>query len=139
MGETMDKYAIVVVPLSAEDGGGFASYVPDLPGCMSDGETQEEAISNARDAIACWMEANADLGREAPEPGSSVERNRAREKAFIEAMRAALDYADQQGATIKKLERDVEILLRLMQDDRGGTSARFALEADRKRLPNACH
>ncbi|MGH1356548.1 MAG: type II toxin-antitoxin system HicB family antitoxin [Thalassovita sp.] len=32
-------YPIVLVPLCEEDGGGFAAYVPDLPGCMSDGET----------------------------------------------------------------------------------------------------
>ena len=31
-------YAIIVEPLSAEDGGGFVATVPDLPGCMSDGD-----------------------------------------------------------------------------------------------------
>ena len=36
-------YAVMIAPLSAEDGGGFLATVPDLPGCMSDGETPEEA------------------------------------------------------------------------------------------------
>lgn len=31
-------YRIVVQPLPAEDGGGYLAYVPDLPGCMADGE-----------------------------------------------------------------------------------------------------
>ena len=38
------RYPVIVSPLSEEDGGGFLATVPDLPGCMSDGETPEEAI-----------------------------------------------------------------------------------------------
>jgi antitoxin HicB len=45
------KYPVVVEPLPEEEGGGFAAIVPDLPGCMSDGETPEEALGNVRDAI----------------------------------------------------------------------------------------
>jgi hypothetical protein len=43
MGER-PHYNVVVEPLSKEDGGGFVATVPDLPGCMSDGETEAEAI-----------------------------------------------------------------------------------------------
>ena len=39
-------YPVVVEPLPEEEGGGFAAIVPDLPGCMSDGETPEEALGN---------------------------------------------------------------------------------------------
>jgi antitoxin HicB len=45
------KYPVVVEPLPEEEGGGFAAIVPDLLGCMSDGETPEEALGNVRDAI----------------------------------------------------------------------------------------
>jgi antitoxin HicB len=45
------RYPVIVSPLSDEDGGGFLATVPDLPGCMSDGETPAEAIENVRDAI----------------------------------------------------------------------------------------
>ena len=45
-------YPVHIEPLSQEDGGGFVALVPDLPGCMSDGETPEEALANVRDAIA---------------------------------------------------------------------------------------
>ncbi|MGX1323870.1 antitoxin HicB [Bradyrhizobium sp. USDA 377] len=61
-------YAVTIRPLSAADGGGFVALVPDLPGCMSDGETPQEALANAQDAIACWIEAAHEMGRPVPEP-----------------------------------------------------------------------
>jgi len=62
------QYPIVVEPLPAEEGGGFLATVPDLPGCMSDGETPEQAVSNIQDAIAAWIEAARDLGHAVPKP-----------------------------------------------------------------------
>lgn len=62
------EYPIVVEPLAAEDGGGFAALVPDLPGCMSDGESPEEAISNVRDAIRTWLDTARETGRTIPAP-----------------------------------------------------------------------
>ena len=65
--KTLD-YAIIVEPLPAEEGGGFIATVPDLPGCMSDGETPQEALQNAEDAIQSWIEAAAELGHQVPKP-----------------------------------------------------------------------
>jgi antitoxin HicB len=62
------EYSVLVEPLSPEDGGGFLATVPDLPGCMSDGETPEEAITHVQEAIAAWLEAARDLGHEIPKP-----------------------------------------------------------------------
>ncbi|WP_375791054.1 type II toxin-antitoxin system HicB family antitoxin [Bradyrhizobium sp. vgs-9] len=61
-------YAVTIQPLPAADGGGFVAFVRDLPGCMSDGETPQEALTNAQDAIACWIEAAHKVGRSVPEP-----------------------------------------------------------------------
>ena len=61
-------YPVLIEPLAPEDGGGFLARVPDLPGCMSDGETPEEALANVRDAIAVWIEAAQDLGHVVPPP-----------------------------------------------------------------------
>jgi antitoxin HicB len=61
-------YPVVISPLGDADGGGFVATVPDLPGCMSDGETPEEAIANVRDAIEMWIEAARDAGRAIPQP-----------------------------------------------------------------------
>ncbi len=68
------EYPVVVEPLSQEDGGGFAAIVPDLPGCMSDGETPEEALANVRDAIVAWIEAARDHRRPVPQPSRHYER-----------------------------------------------------------------
>ena len=61
-------YPVVIEPLPAEDGGGFIATVPDLPGCMSDGDTPEEALANVRDAVAAWIEEARALGRPVPKP-----------------------------------------------------------------------
>ena len=63
-----EHYAIEVRPLTKEEGGGFLVTFPDLPGCMADGETPEEAITSSKDAFECWMEAQKDWGREYPKP-----------------------------------------------------------------------
>lgn len=62
------RYPVVIEPLSADDGGGFLATVSDLPRCMSDGETPEEALVNVQDAILSWIEAAQDLGRDIPPP-----------------------------------------------------------------------
>ncbi len=43
---------VVIEPLEPDDGSGFLAAVPDLPGCMSEGETPEEALANIQDAVA---------------------------------------------------------------------------------------
>jgi antitoxin HicB len=64
----MREYPVVIEPLPPEEGGGFLATAPDLPGCMSDGETREEAARNITDAIHAWVEEARSLGRPVPEP-----------------------------------------------------------------------
>ena len=61
-------YAVVIQPLSEDEGGGFIAMVPELPGCMSDGVTREEAARNVEDAIRCWLEEARAVGRAIPAP-----------------------------------------------------------------------
>jgi antitoxin HicB len=61
-------YKVVIEPLSSDDGGGFLATVPELPGCMSDGETRAEALSNVEDAIATWLHCAKKMGRVVPPP-----------------------------------------------------------------------
>lgn len=65
-----ERYMHEISPLSPEDGGGFLITFPDLPGCMSDGATVEEAIANGRDAFSAWVAAAHDMGKPVPEPAS---------------------------------------------------------------------
>jgi antitoxin HicB len=63
-----EDYEIHIRPLSEEAGGGCLATVPELPGCMSDGETPQEALENVSDAIGCWIEAAREMGRAVPTP-----------------------------------------------------------------------
>jgi predicted RNase H-like HicB family nuclease len=65
-------YRVEVEPLAEADGGGFLAWVPDLPGCSSDGRTPEEATANVRLAIAEWVEEAQRLGKAIPEPSRAV-------------------------------------------------------------------
>lgn len=47
---------IYEVVLEPADEGGFAVFVPGMRGCVSQGETEEEALENIRDAIQCWLD-----------------------------------------------------------------------------------
>ena len=42
--------------LEPSDDGGYTVYVPALPGCLSEGDTKEEALKNIREAIALYLE-----------------------------------------------------------------------------------
>lgn len=61
-------YEVTIRPLSADEGGGFLATVPELPGCKSDGESPQQALDNAYDAIVCWVEAAEEMGRSVPSP-----------------------------------------------------------------------
>ena len=64
----LDQYQFTVRPLSKEEGGGYLVEYPDIPGCMSDGETIEEAIANGREALRDCMEVFREAGRKIPKP-----------------------------------------------------------------------
>ena len=57
----------VLLYWSADDAA-FVVEVPDLPGCMADGATQEEALANAVVIIQEWQETARALGRDIPAP-----------------------------------------------------------------------
>jgi predicted RNase H-like HicB family nuclease len=52
---TKDPMKLKVVIESSEEGG-FTVYVPSLPGCVSEGETEQEAMQNIREAIELYLE-----------------------------------------------------------------------------------
>ncbi len=61
----MREYTVIIIP--DEEEGGYIASVPALPGCHTQGETLEEAISNAREAIEGYLLSLKDLGRPIPE------------------------------------------------------------------------
>jgi predicted RNase H-like HicB family nuclease len=60
-------------PIAIESGSettAFGVVVPDLPGCFSAGDTLDEAITNAEEAAAAWVDVALDVGMEIPTPTS---------------------------------------------------------------------
>ncbi len=53
--------------------GGWVCEVPSLPGCVAHGATKEQALSDAREAIAAWVDAAQQLGRAIPDDTLSAE------------------------------------------------------------------
>jgi predicted RNase H-like HicB family nuclease len=60
------KYELIVYWSDADDA--FIVEIPELPGCMADGETYEQAVAHARQVIEEWIETARELGRPVPEP-----------------------------------------------------------------------
>lgn len=52
----------------SEEDQAFIVEVPELPGCMADGQSYQEAITNAETVVREWIETARELGREIPAP-----------------------------------------------------------------------
>lgn len=61
-------YRIELEPIPSSEGGGWFATVPDLPGCMGDGETETGAIDDVRAAMLEWADTMIDTGRSVPPP-----------------------------------------------------------------------
>ncbi len=66
----MARYSMIVS--WSDNDNCYIVSVPDLPGCMADGETPEKAVQDAQVIIAEWIETAQILGREIPEPSFSA-------------------------------------------------------------------
>ncbi|MCF8077844.1 MAG: type II toxin-antitoxin system HicB family antitoxin [Desulfobacterales bacterium] len=64
------KYEINIC-WSAEDNA-YVAEVPELPGCMADGSSYQEALANAEIVIEEWIETAMELGRPIPQPGGRL-------------------------------------------------------------------
>ncbi|ACI52414.1 protein of unknown function UPF0150 [Gluconacetobacter diazotrophicus PA1 5] len=73
------RYPIVIE--RGSDAEAYGVVVPDLPGCFSAGDTFDEAVSNASEAIALWVEDAIDNGQSIPRPSS------------LDGLRASLEWS----------------------------------------------
>jgi antitoxin HicB len=65
MAANVREYEVVLQP---EEEGGFSVSVPDLPGCWTQGETREEALAMAKEAIEGYLESLKEAGQPIPQP-----------------------------------------------------------------------
>ena len=63
-----EDYPINIGPIPDDESGGYLVSFPDLPGCIADGETIDEAISEARDAFNAWIMAEQEDKTTLPAP-----------------------------------------------------------------------
>jgi predicted RNase H-like HicB family nuclease len=62
----MIRYEMIVY--WSEEDNAYIVEVPELPGCMADGQTYQEAITNAEAVIQEWLQTAQELGRSIPVP-----------------------------------------------------------------------
>ena len=62
----MVRYEIIIYWSSEDEA--FVAEVPELPGCMADGATYQEALNNVETVIGEWIVTARELGRPIPEP-----------------------------------------------------------------------
>jgi len=61
----MMKYTVILEP--DDEGKGFTVEVPALPGCITEGDNIEDALSNAKEAIELFIETLKEIGKPIPE------------------------------------------------------------------------
>ena len=65
-----EDYPVHINPIPIDEAGGYLVSFPDLPGCMADGESIEDAVSEARDAFKAWIMAEMEDHANPPVPKS---------------------------------------------------------------------
>ena len=63
------RYPVIIEPTST----GYSAYSPDVPGCASAGDTEEETRQNFQDALTFHFETMREIGEPIPEPHTSVD------------------------------------------------------------------
>lgn len=126
-------------PIAIEPGDATHAYgvvVPDLPGCFSAGDTLDEALANAPEAIALWLEDAIERGAAAPAPKTLEAHRRNRDfKDWIWAvvevdLSRVADKAERINITLpSRLLARVDARAKKLGDSRSGFLARAALES----------
>jgi len=128
------RYPVVIEPGTESTAHGVV--VPDLPGCFSAGDSLEEALVLAKEAIAAWIDAALDAGQDIPQP-SPIDLLRRQHKArrtwiwaLVEVDPAALDDTVERVniSLPRRVLRRLDILATRHGETRSGFIARMALE-----------
>ena len=118
------EYPMVVGPLMEEDGGGYIAFAPDLPHCVGDGDSAENALADLRNAIKEWIAEARELKRGIPAPGSCAARVRAERKGVLKLLKAQDDLVEAQREALKLAQNEVteirERLEKMSQEHESG-------------------
>jgi antitoxin HicB len=84
-------YRVTLTPDSDEEGRvGWVAEIPDLPGCISQGDTPDDAVDRVRDAMAGWVSVALEDGREIPLPRDEDADDRSYSGRFLLRLPASL-------------------------------------------------
>lgn len=128
------RYPIAIEP--GDEHHAFGVVVPDLPGCFSAGDSLDEAIDNAREAIELWLETVIDDGGAVPEPRTIAEHQA--NPAFSGWVWAvvAIDLAELSDKTARvnitlpaRVLRRIDLAAKAAGESRSGFIAHMALRA----------
>ena len=128
------RYPVVIEPATETSTHGVV--VPDLPGCFSAGDTLEEALVQAAEAIASWIDAALDAGQDIP-PATPIDLLRKEHKAWrswvwalVEVDPAAMDDTVERVniSLPRRVLRRLDTLASRHGETRSGFIARMALE-----------
>jgi antitoxin HicB len=97
----IQSYPFTIRPLSDAEGGGFAIEYPDLPGCISDGATPEEAVLHCSDAVKAYLLDCVKHGDPVPKPSSASGQWRQRVPRSLHSRLVAK--ARQEGVSLNTL------------------------------------
>lgn len=61
-------YSVRVSQLSEADGGGWLASIPELPGCLADGETPDAAYAELKDVLEFWLQVAKEQGKDVSDP-----------------------------------------------------------------------
>jgi predicted RNase H-like HicB family nuclease len=132
------RYPIAIEPGTETTAWGVV--VPDLPGCFSAGDTMEEALIQAEDAVTAWIEATLDSGQPIPAP-SRIEALRAGHAelegwlwALVKVDPAMLDETLERVniSLPRRVLHRLDSLARRAGESRSGFIARMAIEGGRE-------
>lgn len=102
-----NDYPFIIRPLSNADGGGIFIEYPDLPGCISDGETIEAAINNGQDAVTCWLQAAKESGRIIPKPSEELPSGKWVQRVPKSLHAKLIEQAKKEGVSLNTLVVDL--------------------------------
>jgi predicted RNase H-like HicB family nuclease len=130
------RYPIAIEP--GTESTAFGVVVPDLPGCFSAGDTLDEALDAAQEAVAAWIDSTLDAGEPIPPP-SSLDTVRSNPEftgwAFgvVTVDPAVLDDATERvNITLpRRVLKRLDALARAAGETRSGYIAHLTLEARR--------
>ena len=131
------RYPVVIEPGTESTAHGVV--VPDLPGCFSAGDSLEDALINAEEAIAAWIDAALDAGQDIPPP-SPIDALRARHKVWRQWIWALVqvdpsvmdDTVERVNISLpRRVLRRLDVLASDRGETRSGFIARMALEGRR--------